>query len=59
LNLHDYIDGKWIKYPDLEGWSVKEVEEKHRNVIYRLSNKYEIYDWVDDDGYNNFANWVK
>jgi hypothetical protein len=59
LNLHDYIDGKWIKYPVLEGWSVKEVDEKYRNTIYRLSSKCEIYDWVDDDGYNNFSNWVK
>lgn len=59
LNLHDYINGKWIKYPDLDGWSVKEVDEKYRNKIYRLSNKYEIYNWVEDDGFNNFSNWVK
>ncbi len=59
LNLHDYVDNKWIKYPDLEGWSVKEVDEKYRNKIYRLSEDYEIYDWVDNDGYNNFSNWVK
>lgn len=58
-NLHDYIDGKWIKYPDLEGWSVNQIDEKYRNKIYRLSNSYEIYDWVDDDGYNNFSSWVK
>lgn len=59
LNLHDYVDGKWITYPDLEGWNVKEVEEKERNKIFRLSSIYEIYDWVDNDGYNNFSNWVK
>ena len=59
LNLHDYVDGKWITYPDLEGWNVKEVEEKDRNKIFRLSNIYRIYDWVDNDGYNNFSKWVK
>ena len=59
LNLHDYIKGKWIKYPDLDGWTVKQVEEKYRNKIYRLSTDYEVYDWVDDNGYKNFANWVK
>lgn len=59
LNLHDYINNKWIKYPDLEGWNVKEVDKKHRDKIYRLSDEYEIYDWIDDDGYNNFSNWVK
>lgn len=59
LNLHDYIDNEWIKYPDLEGWSVKEVDKKFRDKIYRLSDEYEIYDWIDDDGYNNFSNWVQ
>ena len=24
-----------------------------------LSSIYKTYDWVDDDGYNNFSNWVK
>lgn len=57
--LHDYINGKWIKYPDLDGWNVKEIDEKYRNKIYRLSSDYEVYDWVEDDGYNNFSKWVK
>jgi hypothetical protein len=59
LSLHDYVNGKWVSYPDLDGWSVKEVEEKFRNKIYRLSSRYLIYDWVKDDGYNKFQNWVK
>ena len=59
LSLHDYIDGKWIKYPDLEGWTVKEVAESSRNKIFRLSNLFSVYDWNDDDGYNNFSKWVK
>lgn len=59
INLHDYVDNKWIKYPDLEGWHVKEVPESDRNKIFRLSEIYVVYDWYDDDGYNNFSNWVK
>lgn len=59
INLHDNINRKWIEYPDLDGWNVKQVDEKYRNKIYRLSNDYEIYDWVEDDGYNNFSKWVK
>lgn len=59
INLHDYINNKWIKYPDLEGWNVKEVDKNQRNTIFRLSQIYEIYDWVDDVGYNNFSKWVK
>jgi hypothetical protein len=59
INLHDYINKKWIKYPDLEGWTVKEVDAKYRNKIYRLSTDYKIYDWIDDDGYNKFTEWVE
>tara|TARA_B110000967_G_scaffold124775_1_gene127529 strand:- start:198 stop:776 length:579 start_codon:yes stop_codon:yes gene_type:complete len=58
VNLYDYIDKKWIKYTDLDSYSVKEVDEKYRNKIYRLSSDYNIYDWNDDDGYDNFSDWV-
>ncbi len=59
LNLHDLIKGEWIKYPDLDGWTVKQVDEKYRNKIYRLSSDFEVYDWNNDNGYDNFADWVK
>ena len=59
VNLHDFIDNKWIKYPDLEGWNVKEVDKELIGKIHRLSEAFEIYDWIDNIGYNNFSNWVK
>ncbi len=60
LKLHDLIEGKWIKYPDLDGWTLEHrAKEEHRNKIYRLSSDYPVYDWKDDDGYNNFSDWVK
>jgi hypothetical protein len=59
INLHDYINEKWIKYLDLDGYSVKKVDEKYRNKIYRLSEDYPVYDWLGDDGYNNFSKWTK
>jgi hypothetical protein len=59
LNLHDYINGKWIKYKNLDSYSVKKVSEDRRNKIFRLSNEYSTYDWKADDGYNNFASWTK
>lgn len=59
VNLHDFINNKWIKYPDLEGWNVKEVDKELIGEIHRLSEAFEIYDWIDNDGYNNFSNWVK
>ena len=59
LNLHDYVNGKWIKYPDLDSYSINQVDEKYRNKIYRLSSDYPVYDWNDDKGYNKFSEWVK
>lgn len=27
--------------------------------LYSISNKYRVYDWVLQDGYNNFGSWVE
>ncbi|MFP5041797.1 TIR domain-containing protein [Parasediminibacterium sp. JCM 36343] len=59
LNLH-YLDAdKWVKYPDLAGWHVRQVEEKDRDKIFRLSDICPIYDWVEDGGYEHFSAWVE
>jgi hypothetical protein len=59
LSLHNYIENKWIPFKDLDGWTVKEVFEKDRNTIFRLSTLYPVHDWIEDDGFNQFKNWVK
>ncbi len=59
LSLHNYINGEWTKYTDLDGWSVNEVAENKRNKILRLSTLYPIYDWITDDGYKNFSDWIE
>ena len=59
IQLHNYIEGKWVMYADLDGWSVNLVSENERNKIFRLSTLYPIYDWISDDGYNKFKNRVK
>lgn len=58
LKLHNFSNGAWKPYSDLEGWTVKEVDESKRNIVYRLSMIYPVYDWIDDNGYDNFATWV-
>jgi len=59
VKLHNFIQGKWMDYTDVDSWTVNQVDEKYRNNIYRLSTKYKIYDWIEDDGYNNFASWIE
>ena len=59
IQLHNYINSKWIDYEDLDGWTVNQVPEKDRSKIFRLSTIYSIYDWNSDDGFNNFKDWIK
>lgn len=58
LKLHNFIQGKWVDYTDLDGWSVNQVDEKYRDKIYRLSTECKVYDWVVDDGFSNFETWI-
>jgi hypothetical protein len=58
IKLHNYIRGKWVDYEDLGGWEVDEVPENERNIIYRLSTVYPIYDWIADKGFDNFESWI-
>jgi len=54
----NYIGGEWTKYSDLDGWAVREVAKSKRNRIFRLSTIYSIYDWVEDNGSDNFETWI-
>jgi len=57
--LYDNIQNNWVEYSDLDSYALEKIApENMRGKIYRLSDNYPIYDWVDDDGYNNFASWV-
>jgi hypothetical protein len=59
INLYDFVEKNWVKYSDLDSYVLNNIApEDTRGKIYRLSNDYPIYDWVDDDGYNKFVNWV-
>lgn len=53
--------GKWVEYSEIDGAASYRVEvaQKYRGNGYNLGNFYSVYDWVADDGYNNFAEWVK
>lgn len=63
-------DNKWIPYEDLpsinnrlsisfyfeRGW----FSELPCGKSYKFSDLFdEEYDWVTDDGYNNFADWIE
>jgi hypothetical protein len=58
--LWESVGGKWIEYDKIDGSASYRVEvaQKYRGNGYNLSNFYSAYDWVSDDGYNNFSSWV-
>ncbi len=58
--LWEKVNGKWVEYNEIDGSSSYRVEvaQQYRSKGYNLGNFYNVYDWVTDDGYNNFADWV-
>jgi GNAT superfamily N-acetyltransferase len=59
--LWEKKEGAWVKYERIDGsanFSVQ-VGPEYRGKGYNLSQFYRIYDWVANDGYNNFSGWLK
>lgn len=59
--LYEIIDGKWQEYSEIDGSATYQtggVAEQYRGKGFNLGQWYKIYDWVADDGYNRFAEWV-
>lgn len=58
--LWEHVNGKWIKYDWIDGSSSYRVEvgQKYWGKGYNLSRFYSVYDWVGNNGFNNFSTWV-
>lgn len=58
--LWEKTNGKWFEYKKIDGSASYqfEVEQKYRGNGYNLSQFYSVYDWVTDNGFNNFSTWV-
>jgi hypothetical protein len=60
--LHEKSNEEWYEYTDIDGsgsYRTEGVQEKYRGKGFNLGNFYPTYDWVADDGYENFASWVE
>lgn len=56
------LNGKqWERYDKIDGSDSYKVNvpNQYRGKGFNLGNWYKIYDWVANDGYNNFSSWVK
>jgi hypothetical protein len=59
--LWEKTNNQWVRYEKIDGTADYpfQVESQFRGNGYNLSNCYNLYDWVGNDGYNNFSSWVK
>ena len=60
LSIYEWKNRKWVEYQDLAPYTLETTIPLHkRGKFYKLSSLYRIYDWIKNDGYNNFAKWVE
>lgn len=49
---------QWVYYDDLGAFSINEQPVDKRGKNLQLKTWLRTYDWIADDGFNNFAQWV-
>ncbi|EMZ5186318.1 TIR domain-containing protein [Yersinia enterocolitica] len=59
--LWEKVGGEWVQYEKIDGSAnfSTSVDSAYRGNGYNLSNFFSVYDWINDDGYNNFSSWLK
>ncbi len=58
--LWEKIGENWVQYDKIDGSASYQVnvEQQYQGKSYNLAGWYNVYDWVANDGYNNFTEWV-
>jgi hypothetical protein len=59
--LRDKVENKWTDYSDVDGcasYRTDGVAPEYRGKGFQFSSLFSTYNWVADDGYDNFATWV-
>jgi len=64
VKMYELKNGEWIEYLEIGGSSsysyiLDETLQSNKGKFYQLSKFCPTYDWLGDDGCNNFAKWVK
>lgn len=49
---------QWVLYDDLGAFPINEQPHERRGKNMQLSTWFPTYDWVDHNGFDNFARWV-
>lgn len=48
----------WVDYTDIEPFTFKQRPESERGQGIKLNRWWKTYDWVADNGYDNFETWI-
>lgn len=55
----EWIGAKWSFSSDFEPYQVSQRPVDQRGKSYRLTRWCKTYDWIQDDGYDNFDSWIE
>jgi len=61
VTLREFVNGAWREFAEVDdgaSYRVNPVPAQYRGNGYKLSRWFPVYDWIADDGYTNFSNWV-
>ena len=50
---------KWIWSPDLGPFSISGQPAEYKGMNFKLSKWFPVYDWVADEGFDNFSKWIE
>ncbi|MCC6653064.1 MAG: TIR domain-containing protein [Candidatus Eisenbacteria bacterium] len=59
--LLEFVEGQWRESAEIEGrasYLTGGMAQEYRGKAFQLSVGFPVYDWVADDGYHNFAQWI-
>jgi hypothetical protein len=59
--LWEVVGGAWKEYDEIDGrasYNTGGVAPQYRGQGFNLARWYAAYDWVNNNGYQNFASWV-
>lgn len=59
--LWENVNGKWKQYEEIDGsasYQTGGVAQQYRGKGFNLASWYTEYDWIADNGFNNFSTWV-
>ncbi len=59
--LWEKVNGQWKEYSEIDGsasYRTGGVAAQFRNKGFNLGNWFTTYDWVRNNGYENFSSWI-